>query len=78
MPREAYIAIAIAIVVALVAIFVISFVVYVKTPAPKGCEKKRGPNCENCEQASCRFYSYAEEREEAKKKAAETNRKDQQ
>lgn len=62
MSQTGYIIIAIAIVVALVAIFTISFVAYIKTPPPAGCERGKGPNCENCEQSSCRFYAYAEER----------------
>ena len=66
-----YVVIAIAIIVVLVALFTISFIAYVKTPAPVGCEAGRGPNCENCEVASCRFYASAEERE--MKKRAEEN-----
>ena len=46
-----YLILAIAIIVALVIIFVVSSVLYMRTPAPKGCEKlKIGPkNCEECD-----------------------------
>ncbi len=71
MNQTGYIILTIAIVVILVAIFVFSFVVYVKTPAPKGCERGKGPNCENCDQASCKFYAYAEELAEKKRLEAE-------
>ncbi|MCQ2771805.1 MAG: hypothetical protein MJ238_00815 [Bacilli bacterium] len=71
MSQTGYIIIAISIVVILVALFTISFVAYVKTPAPAGCEAGKGPNCENCEIASCRFYASAEERA-AKKRQEET------
>ena len=39
MSETGYRVLAICIVVALLAIFVVSFLLFVKTPAPKGCEK---------------------------------------
>lgn len=74
MSQTGYIIIAIAIIIALVILFTVSFVVYIKTPAPKGCERGKGPNCENCEVASCRFYADAERRA-AKKLEEESSKK---
>ena len=58
MPKEGYLAIAIAILVALLATFVVSFIVYVKTPAPKGCEdlKPNDEKCASCSHGECHFY----------------------
>lgn len=61
-----YLILAIAIIVALVIIFVVSFVLYMRTPAPKGCEKlKIGPkNCEECDVEGCMIYKQRHQKEE--------------
>ena len=61
-----YLILAIAIIVALVIIFVVSFVLYMRTPAPKGCEKlKIGPkNCEDCDIEGCMIYKQRHKKEE--------------
>ena len=61
-----YLILAIAIIVALVIIFVVSFVLYMRTPAPKGCEKlKIGPkNCEECDIEGCMIYKQRHKKEE--------------
>ena len=61
-----YLILAIAIIVALVIVFVVSFVLYIRTPAPKGCEKlKIGPkNCEECDVEGCMIYKQRHKKEE--------------
>ncbi len=76
MNQTGYIILAIALIVVLLVIFVVSFVAYVKTPAPKGCEKTYGPNCDNCDQASCQFYHYAEMRMQKKKEEEEASKEE--
>lgn len=76
MDQTGYIILTIALVVVLLVIFVVSFVAYVKTPAPKGCEKSYGPNCDNCDQASCQFYHYAEMRMQKKKEEEEASKEE--
>lgn len=46
-------ALAICLIVALAIIFVVSFIIYMKTPAPKGKENIRisDENCSHCEQS---------------------------
>ena len=53
-----YLIIAISILVVLLAVFIVSFVLYVKTPAPKGCEniKINDENCSSCNHKECKFY----------------------
>ena len=49
----------ISILVALLIVFVVSFVIYVRTPAPKGCEniKIDDEKCASCSNNNeCRFY----------------------
>ena len=68
MNTTGYLILAISIIVALVIIFVVSFVLYMRTPAPKGCEKlKIGPkNCEDCDVEGCMIYKerHKEQKEE--------------
>lgn len=66
MTTTGYLILAIAIIVALVIIFVVSFVLYMRTPAPKGCEKlKIGPkNCEECDVEGCMIYKQRHKKEE--------------
>lgn len=60
MPQWAYLVIAIAIIVLLAIIFVVSFVLYKRTPPPKGCENL-GPSddkCASCSETGCHFNIY--------------------
>ena len=58
MSQGAYLAIAISIIVILLAVFIVSFILYVKTPAPKGCEdmKISEEHCAGCTHSECSFY----------------------
>ena len=58
MSQPAYLVLAISILVALLIVFIVSFVLYVKTPAPRGCEniKAGGEHCSSCERKECKFY----------------------
>ena len=52
---------AVGILVVLVIIFVVSFVLYRKTPAPKGCEEFEKPSeakCHGCKETGCHFNLY--------------------
>ena len=53
-----YLVVAISILVALLAIFIVSFILYVRTPVPKGCEniKINDENCSSCNHKECKFY----------------------
>ena len=56
--------IAIAVILFLLATFIVTFILYKRTPAPKGCENM-GPNkekCKNCEM-SCHLNIYADRKE---------------
>ncbi len=66
MSTTGYLILAISIIVVLVIIFVVSFVLYVRTPAPKGCEKlKIGPkSCEDCDVEGCMIYKQRHQKEE--------------
>ena len=58
MSQTGYLVLAISILVALLAIFIVSFVLYVRTPVPKGCEniKINDENCSSCNHKECKFY----------------------
>ena len=58
MSQTVYLVLAISILVLLLVIFIVSFVKYVKTPAPKGCEniKISEENCASCSHTECSFY----------------------
>ena len=58
MSKEAYLIISICILVALLATFIVSFVLYKRTPVPKGCElvKINEENCSACQNKSCSHY----------------------
>ena len=58
MSQIGYLVIAISILVALLAIFIVSFVLYIRTPVPKGCEniKINDENCSSCNHKECKFY----------------------
>ena len=58
MTSTGYLILAISIIVLLLAIFIISYILYRKTPAPKGCEdiKINEENCALCGHKECSHY----------------------
>ncbi len=72
---------AISILVVLLIIFVVSFVLYRKTPVPKGCEEFEKPSeekCHGCSQTGCHFNLYYNTPEEqAKQEIREEEKKNQ-
>ena len=58
MSQVGYLILAISILVTLLAIFIVSFILYKKTPVPKGCEniKINDENCSSCGNSSCSHY----------------------
>lgn len=58
MSQTGYLILAISILVALLAIFIVSFILYKKTPVPKGCEdiKISEENCLSCGHTECSHY----------------------
>ncbi len=62
MTQTGYLILGISILVALLFVFIVSFVLYVRTPAPKGCEniKINDENCTGCSHKECRFYKEEE------------------
>ena len=63
MSKEAALALAIVIIVSLLIIFVVSFVLYKKTPVPKGCENLEinEENCATCKNTVCSLRKKEEE-----------------
>lgn len=59
MPTSVYLILAIAVIVALVVVFVVSFLLYIKQPAPKGCENLEPAEgiCSACTKSGCDFYA---------------------
>lgn len=66
MSQAGYLAIAISIIVVLLATFIISFVLYRRTPVPKGCEdlKISEENCAGCSHSECQFYKPIDKEED--------------
>ena len=58
MSQLGYLILAISIMVALLAIFIISFILYRRTPVPKGCENIQinDENCSACGNTSCEHF----------------------
>ena len=58
MSSGGYLALAICILVALLAVFIISFVLYKRTPVPKGCEdiKISEEKCASCNNKNCAVF----------------------
>lgn len=52
-----YLAIGVSLIILFAIIFVVSFILYKKTPAPKGCEDllANKAKCEGCSNASCPY-----------------------
>jgi hypothetical protein len=59
MDRTTALIVAIAIIVGLVILFVVSFILYRKTPPPKGCEhlKVDESSCKSCGEVGCDLYA---------------------
>ena len=55
MSKEVALILSISVLVALLIIFVVSFVIYKKTPVPKGCENLEinEENCASCKNTTC-------------------------
>ena len=58
MSETEYLIIAIVILVVLAVTFIVSFVIYQKTPRPKGCEdlEPSEDKCASCNNKNCSFY----------------------
>ena len=58
MTETGYLILGISILVALLILFITTFVLYVRAPAPKGCENMKisEENCSSCSHSECRFY----------------------
>ena len=58
MSQVGYLILAISILAALVIIFFVSFILYRKTPVPKGCENIQinEENCSSCNNTSCNHF----------------------
>ena len=63
MSQTGYLILAISIIIALAIIFVVSFILYKRTPVPKGCEdiKISVENCSSCGHTECKHYQGGEE-----------------
>ncbi len=70
MSKTVRIILAILVIILLVAIFVVSYILYRRTPAPKGCENIH-PNeqkCHGCKETSCHFNLYYNQDEDKDEK----------
>lgn len=58
MSKIGYLIIAISILVVLLVTFIVSFVIYRRTPVPKGCEdlQMSEEKCSSCGHSECHFY----------------------
>ena len=58
MSQVGYLIIAICVILALLAIFIVSFILYIRTPVPEGCEniKVSEEKCASCNHSECSFY----------------------
>ena len=63
MDKTGYLILAIVILVALLATFIVTFVLYKRTPVPKGCEsiKINEENCSSCGNRECSYFQGKEE-----------------
>ena len=63
MSQTGYLILAISILVSLLAIFIISFILYKRTPVPKGCKniKISEESCSSCGHTECSRYQGGEE-----------------
>ncbi|MBR0294320.1 MAG: hypothetical protein IJQ67_00180 [Bacilli bacterium] len=65
MNQTGYLILSISILVILLAVFIVSFILYKRTPLPKGCEKLKisEENCSACQNKGCEFYQKKDEEE---------------
>ena len=58
MTQTGYLILGISILVALLIVFVVSFILYVRTPVPAGCEdiKISEEKCASCSNSECHLY----------------------
>ena len=58
MSQTGYLILGISIIISLLIIFIVSFILYRRTPVPKGCEniKISDENCASCSHSECKFY----------------------
>ena len=65
MGQTGYLILAISILLGLLIVFIVSFILYMKTPVPKGCEniKAGSEQCSSCSHAECQFYQGEKEDE---------------
>ena len=58
MSREASLVLAIAIIALLLVVFIVTFILYKKTPVPKGCENMKisTENCATCNNKDCSLF----------------------
>ena len=63
MTQTGYLILAISILVSLLAVFIVSFILYKRTPVPKGCENIRisEENCSSCGHKECSHYQGGDE-----------------
>ena len=64
MSKELSLIIAILVLVSLLIIFIVSFILYKRTPVPKGCENLliNEENCAACNNKECALYNKKEEK----------------
>ena len=64
MTQTGYLIIAITVLAILLATFIVTFVLYKRTPVPKGCEniKINEENCSSCGNKECSYYQEKEEK----------------
>ena len=65
MTQTEYLILGISILVALLALFIVSFILYRRTPVPKGCEEMKisEENCAGCSHSECQFYKSIDKEE---------------
>ena len=64
MSQVGYLILAISILVALLIVFIVSFVLYKRTPVPQGCEnlKASDERCAACDNSNCSFKNKEEDK----------------
>ena len=58
MSKEGYLILAIAVLAVLLLLFVLSFILFIKTKVPKGCQKQPSELCGECPNKHCEFSLY--------------------
>lgn len=64
MTKTGYLILAIAILATLLIVFVVSFIIYRRTPVPKGCEDLMvsDEKCASCSHSECHMYQGGEKK----------------